>query len=234
MTTVVSVSGSIKSAYILWHLASTTSDELTAVFVDLKYYGKFGNNKSVRTGSKQNALDVIEWINANVRPIKSLVLTLDNFEPEYSGIPYFELIKYSTENNVSSLILDQAIDSYDDNDVKLRRYSASLDTNNIIKYPLIDNNKTTIDCIKETPVDLQNLCYKSSYYNGIAKMIDENLSYEEILINIQNLFGIGPSPDKKYVDRDGTIFVSSYYFNVYEFDFPLINFYPHLFFLKRL
>lgn len=234
MTTIVSVSGSIKSAYILWYLASTTSDELTAVFVDLKYYGKYGSNKSVRTGSKQNALDVIEWINANVRPIKSLILSLENYEPEYNGIPYFELLKYSIENNVSRLILDQAIDSYSENDKKLKKYCESLDTNNIIKYPLIENNKTTIDCIKDTPIDLQNLCFKSQYYSGILKMLNENLSYNEILTNIQNLFGIGPSPDKVYVDLDKTEFVSSYYFGIYDIEFPLIKHYPHLFFLKRL
>jgi hypothetical protein len=164
MKTVVSLTGGYGSAYNLWNLAKSTHDEILAVFVDIEYFNS--NVMPCPTGthlSKRGDIfafnQIVNWINRNVRKIKFVSLDLDNYDPQYSGIPQLEIINYARIKEYDKVIFNDDIKDVVPDQVLLRKVNNRLKGNYVIvEYPLIENGLTNFQCSKLLPSELKQLC----------------------------------------------------------------------------
>jgi hypothetical protein len=244
MTTVVSVSGGINSAYNLWNAAKNSNGDIIAVHVDIKSYAisvEFEANNYPK-GVSLAANGVVSWINANVKPITYHYLTLDNYTPQYSTLGFLEVANYSLSlANVQSVILSDGVESTDKNSVAIRAAAEKIANN--VSFPLINQNFSVLNCIEALPADLLALCHKNQYYKGIVAMKAASKTNQEILDEINNIIGNGPTPYQKMLNynytfphrnntrmlHDNKYFCDeSSYFGSIEFEYPVKYLAPHL------
>ena len=244
MTTVISVSGGINSAYLLWDTAKNSNDDIVAVHFDIKSYAMSDRNEyyNYPKANTSAANNVVNWVSENVRPITYHYLTLDKYVPKYGVLGFLETANYSLSiSNVSSVVLSDGLESSDNNSVKIR--SAVTQIANNVFFPLIQQNLSTADCIDALPATLLNICHKNQYYKGITVMKAANNTNQQILTEIHNIIGNGPTPYQKilsndyYVDSknnskkflDNKYFCdSSEYFGSITFEYPIQYLAPHV------
>ena len=187
MKTIVSLSGGYGSAYNLWQLAQSTSDEITAIFVDFEYFpiGPRIHIKSYKSIDKSFAQNVCDWVNANVRPITFLVLDISNYQPDYSGIPQLEIVNYAKNENFNKIIFSDDIKDDSTPSVILRRAISRANSTNIqIVYPIRDNNSTNYQSSKLLPESLRSVCYPNSIQEK-SLLLEQNGLTESEIVNKQ-------------------------------------------------
>lgn len=170
MRVLVASSGGVDSTYLLWKLATTTADEITAVYFDsgisLSIYGELP--------ALRNALD---WIRANVRDIplvtKSVIYSdwrypmvyencgamMDGFDECYTGRG-IDNGKIGGAPNFSN---SEKISYY-------RSLFAKGAPDKVMRSPLSEWGKARSHCISEMPADLFALtlgCYKPKIQSGV-------------------------------------------------------------------
>jgi len=81
MKTIIGFSGGTDSTYLLWKLLSQTTDEVTAIFIDMQnvglpIYTRY-DLRSFSNSSSQVAASIVQWLTDNVRPFNFIVSPFD-------------------------------------------------------------------------------------------------------------------------------------------------------------
>jgi len=187
MKTIVSLTGGYGSAYNLWNITKSTHDEILAVFVDIEYFNS--NVMPCPTGthlSKRGDIfafnQIVNWINRNVRKIKFVSLDLDNYDPQYSGIPQLEIINYARIKEYDKVIFNDDIKDITSDQVLLRKVNDHIKGNYItIGYPLIETNLTNFQCSKLLPAQIRELCISNKICD-ISHSLEKNGMNEKQII----------------------------------------------------
>jgi hypothetical protein len=184
MKTVISLSGGLDSTYVLWKLLSTTTEEITAIFLDNqklskedveKYDIRGYENININVQQREVVQNICEWLKKNVRsftfikhPIDSSRFHLDNTN---SLITYF--IDYSIEM-INAGTIDKIVcstekenDGWSHGGTKngIRRPGSMEFYDRFIanakrgelSFPLLDAPYTQANALKEMPNELINL-----------------------------------------------------------------------------
>jgi len=182
MKTIVSLSGGYGSTYNLWQLAKDTSDDITAIFVDFGYscqgkkYTKYIKNENI-----QFAKNVVSWISSNIRTINFVVLDINNYRAEYSGIAQLEIINYAKINCFDKIIFSDDIKDESTPNIVLRRAILRVAaTDVLISYPIRENNSTSFQCSELLPEELKNLCAPDSMTKKSLILKQNGMSETEI------------------------------------------------------
>jgi hypothetical protein len=172
------LTGGYGSAYNLWDAAKHTKDDILAVCVDFDYYNssidpRYIGNNLVSKGDIFSCSQIVNWINRNVRKIDFIILDLDNYDPQYSGIPQLEIINYARTHEYERILFNDDIKDESEIQSLLRRVCSRLKGNYVgIDYPLRDKNLTNFQCSKELPQQLKELCVSN-------KMCDVSVALEQ-------------------------------------------------------
>jgi len=180
MKTAVSLSGGYGSAYNLWQLAKDTSDEIVAIFVDIDYYVNNYQKDAEPKGVKSTAEAIANWVSANIRPIQFIVLTLDNYDPKYSGFPALEIVNYAKDNAIDNVVFnDDFKDELLTHNYIRNAINKIKDTVNV-SYPIRESNKINYQVTKELPVELLALCTTNAFYQPSVIMENSGSTIEDI------------------------------------------------------
>jgi len=210
MKTIVSITGGYGSAYNLWNAAKFSEDEILAVFVDIEYFNSnifpcpIGTHLAKR-GDIFASNQIANWINKNVRKINFISLNLDNYDPQYSGIPQLELINYARTIEYDKVILNDDIKDVVPDQVLLRKVNNRLKGNYVIvEYPLIETNKSNFQCSKLLPQQLKELCVSNkicdiSHTLENAGMLEQQIIEKQISIAKNALLTKHKDPKKNNV-----------------------------------
>jgi hypothetical protein len=223
MTTVISLSGGINGAYNLWNTAKSSNVDIIAVNVDLPYSGAEDIHGNFYFGGNTSAAAAISsWVNDNIRPVTFVTLSLNNYDPEYSGIGSLEVVNYSLSlANTNSIILPDGLENNNFNGTSIRNAVSKISNGKEI-YPLLSNNKSCLNAISEMPPELLAICNKNKFYTGIQKLKSANVSDSEIITKINNIQDDKDINNFKdfdfwfYEDADfGNILLGRHLYNVY-------------------
>jgi hypothetical protein len=182
MKILVSLSGGYGSAYNLWRLAKKPSDDITAVFVDFEYFSAENVRKRIKKQNSNYAEQISEWISTNVRTINFVKLDIDNYEPNYSGIPQLEIVNYANSNQFDKIVFSDDIKDESTPDIILRRAIAKIKPiSTEISYPIRETNSTNFQCAELIPDELKLLCASDGMQQKSAILKKNGMSVNEIV-----------------------------------------------------
>jgi hypothetical protein len=180
MKTLIGFSGGMDSTYLLWKLLSETSDDVTALFVDMQNvnlsdYSRYDLRNFVGSTS-QIASEAAQWLAENVRPFSFVV---HQFDPNYvirgfgnCNNPQTYVARYAVQR-INANELDHLVAAGEkENDgagnggtIEVRRpgsfavkdiFVASA-TRGTVDFPLIKSDYTQANALSEMPVGLLSI-----------------------------------------------------------------------------
>jgi hypothetical protein len=180
MKTAVSLSGGYGSAYNLWQLARDTSDEIVAIFVNIDYYRNNYQKDAEPRGVRATAESIANWVSLNVRPIQFIVLSLDNYDPKYSGYPALEIVNYAKDNSFDNVVFNDDVKDELTTHQYIRNAVGKIKESVNVSYPIRDNNKINYQITKELPFALLALCTTNAFFQPSVTMENSGSTIEEI------------------------------------------------------
>jgi len=121
MRTIISTSGGLDSTYVLWKILSTTSDEVTAVFLDTnsidpilaqnKYDIRWLQSSNTINSTKNHTVSICDWLKENVRDFTLEIHTVDSTKFR-KGLDVID-----RSNSINGYFTDMAIERINSNQI---------------------------------------------------------------------------------------------------------------------
>jgi len=221
---------SLKSVYNLWMTLNGSSDSVSCFYFHLPYRVKeqrFALEPS--TDSKNAAQNIATWLNTNVRSFDYQVLTIENYDPEWTSVPDLECIKKASEGSYDSIYLPHTIEDEDTNNIQLRAAAASVRiqyaSGGTVTYPLRNANLGYVDAVINLPADVLAMV-NDPFTTARKNMLDAGSTRDQI-IALETQFRLGQG-DYAAIEDNGEWFIDSHpQFGSYISPAPFLSTHPY-------